>query len=106
MAFPPLIILLVTVIIMHVLIAYDISDNRSRRKFFNYLREKGLPSQKSVFECDMNREDIRSAHTVAKSLNLQAQDSVVVYPLCRHCSRRAILLGQGLRIAPADWTVI
>ena len=91
---------------MHVLITYDISDNRTRLKFFKFLREKGLHSQKSVFECDMSREEIGHVHSFARSLNLQEQDSVAVYPLCRRCSRRAILLGQGIRIVTTNWTVI
>ena len=38
---------------MHTLIAYDISDNKTRSKFFSFLLEKGLHTQKSVFECEM-----------------------------------------------------
>ena len=91
---------------MHTLIAYDISDNRTRRKFFAFLREKGLHTQKSVFECEMGPEDVAAVLRVAASLRIQPHDSVVVYPLCRRCARRAVILGQGIRVAQTDWMVI
>ena len=80
---------------MHVLIAYDISDDKMRNQFFKYLREKGLHSQKSVFECDMSLEDIKKVQYFADDLHLQAQDSVVLYPICKRCSSSVSILGQG-----------
>ena len=91
---------------MHALIAYDISDNKTRRKFFNFLREKGLRTQKSVFECEMEPEEAAAVLRVAASLGVRPRDSVVIYPLCRRCGRRAIILGQGIRVARTDWMVI
>ena len=75
---------------MHALIAYDISDNRQRRRFFAYLRELGLNTQKSVFECELEAEDVAKVLKFAASLDMQPQDSVVVYPLCRRCARGAV----------------
>lgn len=91
---------------MHALIAYDISDNRSRRRFFAYLREKGLPAQKSVFECELCTEEIAAVLREAAALDMQPQDSVVIYPLCRRCARGAVILGRGKRILPEAWTII
>jgi len=91
---------------MHTLIAYDISDNRARRKFSSFLREKGLRTQKSVFECEMGQDAVEAVLRVAAALPLQPQDSVVVCPLCRRCARRAVILGQGIRVAQTDWMVI
>lgn len=91
---------------MHTLIAYDISDNRARRRFFAYLCEKGLPTQKSVFECELGADDIAAVLHEAAGLEMQPQDSVVIYPLCQRCSRGVILLGRGMRILNEDWTII
>ncbi|MBQ9406139.1 MAG: CRISPR-associated endonuclease Cas2 [Desulfovibrio sp.] len=91
---------------MHVLIAYDISDNRTRGKFFKFLREKGLHSQKSVFECDLDQQGIQGVRKFAASLNLQEHDSVAIYPLCARCSRRARILGQGIHLVRTAWTII
>lgn len=91
---------------MHALIAYDISDNRTRRKFFGFLREKGLHTQKSVFECVLDQDGLSAVLRMTASLDMQPRDSVVIYPLCRRCARHAIILGQGTRVAQTDWMVI
>lgn len=91
---------------MHTLIAYDIGDNRARRRFFAYLSEKGLHTQKSVFECELGPEDVAAVLREAASLPLEPRDSVVVYPLCRRCAGGCILLGQGISVAREDWTII
>ncbi|MBQ7608993.1 MAG: CRISPR-associated endonuclease Cas2 [Desulfovibrionaceae bacterium] len=91
---------------MHVLISYDISDHKVRKKFFSYLREKGLHSQKSVFECDLEPEDIKQVHSFAQELDLEPQDSIVLYPLCKRCSSKASILGQGIRLEETNWIVI
>lgn len=91
---------------MHTLIAYDISDNRARRRFFAYLSEKGLHTQKSVFECELGPGDGAGILREAASLNLAPQDSVVVYPLCRRCAGGCIILGQGIPVAQEEWTII
>ncbi|MBQ7585958.1 MAG: CRISPR-associated endonuclease Cas2 [Desulfovibrionaceae bacterium] len=91
---------------MHTIVAYDISDNRTRNKFFKYLKEKGLHSQKSVFECEMDPVDIKSVQFFAASLSLEPQDSVVIYPICKRCSKHAMLLGLGLKFVQTDWMVI
>ncbi len=91
---------------MHVLIAYDISDTKVRKKFFTYLKEKGMHSQKSVFECDLEPEEIESVRNYAADLPLQERDSIVLYPLCKHCSSKATILGQGIHFETTDWMVI
>lgn len=91
---------------MHTLIAYDISDNKTRTRFFKFLKEKGLHSQKSVFECEMKPEDVATVQRFVAALTLDPTDSVVIYPLCSRCSRKAILLGQGLHFVKTDWMVI
>jgi CRISPR-associated protein Cas2 len=91
---------------MYALIAYEISDNRTRRKFFSFLREKGLHTQKSVFECVLGQKEFAAVLRMAAALDMQPWDSVVIYPLCRRCAHRAIILGQGIRVTQTDWMVI
>ena len=43
---------------MHAVIAYDISINRTRSQVFRILRELGINSQRSVFECELTAEEI------------------------------------------------
>lgn len=91
---------------MQALIAYDISDDRTRRKFFAFLREKGLHTQKSVFECAMGSEHLTAILRAAAQLDLEPQDSIVVYSLCRRCANGVIIMGQGSRVEQMDWLVI
>lgn len=91
---------------MHVLIAYDISQNKTRQKLFSFLRERGLHSQKSVFECELSPETLAEIHSFIRSLKLEKQDSVLFYPLCRRCARQGLILGQGLKLIKSDWLII
>lgn len=91
---------------MHVLVVYDISDNRLRGKIFAFLKEKGLHSQKSVFECDMDPATLRSALRFLRRQELGDRDSIVLYPLCARCARKGRILGQGLRLERTDWIII
>ncbi len=91
---------------MHTLIAYDIGDDRTRRRFFRYLLEKGLRTQRSVFECEMEMEEAAAVRRFAASLDLRPQDSVLIFPLCSRCSRSAVILGRGIRAEQADRMVI
>ena len=70
------------------------------------LKEKGLHSQKSVFECDMDPATLRSALRFLRRQELGDRDSIVLYPLCARCARKGRILGQGLRLERTDWIII
>ena len=90
---------------MHVVIAYDIRCNAVRRQLFAFLKEKGLPSQRSVFECSMDASTLASVQRFVQNLELDEQDSVLFYPLCRRCARQSEILGQGITMQSTDWVV-
>ena len=91
---------------MHVVMAYDISDNETRTKVFKLLKELGINSQRSVFECELQPEEMR--HIVNKITPMldPESDSLLVYPLCRRCASGVELLGQGVPLVETDWKVI
>lgn len=91
---------------MHVLVAYDISDSKTRGKIFAYLKEKGIHSQKSVFECELDSSSLHQIQKYMQGLQLGEKDSVVFYPLCKRCSGKCSILGQGLQLVQTDWLVI
>ena len=91
---------------MHVLIAYDISDNVKRGKLFSFLKEKGIHSQKSVFECDMDQKTLKEVYYFSDNLQLDLSDSVLFYPLCKRCSRNITILGQGLKLVKTEWVIV
>ena len=107
---------------MHVIIAYDISNNRTRNKMFKLLKEMGLNTQKSVFECELDRADLLSFQQKAETLLAtgaadeepadrgtsakRSPDSVLMYPICRRCARGVTVLGQGIAVVHTDWTIL
>ena len=91
---------------MHVIISYDITDDHKRQKLFKYLRNIGLHSQKSFFECNMSHKNIKSLSNFVNSLELEGSDSVLVYHLCSKCSKNSYILGQGTKFEANDWEII
>lgn len=91
---------------MIVLIAYDISSDRARAKFHKFLKEYGLNTQKSVFECDVDEQAIRDIKARAASLIDENSDSVRLYRICSSCARKTVISGQGIKVTNLDYTVL
>ncbi len=91
---------------MHTIIAYDISNNQSRLKVFRILSELGVNSQRSVFECELQSDEIlRLVARLTPHID-PACDSLLVYPLCRRCAGGVAVLGQGVSLVQTDWQVV
>lgn len=91
---------------MHVLVAYDITDNKVRNKVFSFLREKGLNTQKSVFECEMDKSLFDTVCRFLESVIDKDHDSILFYSLCHRCSNSIFVIGQGINIVQQDWLVL
>ena len=91
---------------MNLVVTYDIVDNRRRARLHRFLKELGIPSQLSVFEC---RVDAREAGILRRycleNLDL-TEDSVRFYHVCSRCLGRAVILGQGVSLPCFDWMII
>ncbi len=91
---------------MNTVIVYDISDNRTRTRLHNFLRELGIRSQRSVFECRLDNQEIRQIRKYClQNLNLE-KDSVRIYRVCSRCMNKAVLQGSGVKFSQLDWCVI
>jgi CRISPR-associated protein Cas2 len=91
---------------MIIILTYDISDNKIRARTHKFLKEFGLNTQKSVFECDI--DDIalkRIRRFCIESLDFET-DSVRIYKVCSHCIRKVIISGQGIKITQLDYAII
>lgn len=91
---------------MHVVIAYDICCNRKRSQVFRILKELGINSQRSVFECELTAEEIRHLVNRLEEYIDAQNDSLLVYPLCRRCASGVHILGQGIPLIHTDWEVV
>ena len=91
---------------MNTIITYDIVGNKHRAKLRNFLKELGVRSQYSVYECRLDREEIKIIKQFChKNLNLQ-EDSVRIYRVCSRCMNNAEIQGQGITFSQLDWIVI
>ncbi len=91
---------------MMVMLSYDISDNKTRSKFHRFLKEFGINSQKSVFECLLDHEGIVRIVAHAKRIINPETDSVRIYRICSRCCNKVFLSGQGMKITQLDYRLI
>ncbi|MDR3212979.1 MAG: CRISPR-associated endonuclease Cas2 [Azoarcus sp.] len=63
-------------------VAYDIPDNRRRLRISRLLEGFGRRIQKSVFECDLNRDCWQRLRLELAALADPVEDKVRFYPLC------------------------
>jgi CRISPR-associated protein Cas2 len=83
---------------MIVLITYDITGPTRLRKLHGFLKEFGLNTQKSVFECDIDDPGIKIIRTYCKDNLDLSSDSVRIYKICDRCINKVIISGQGLKV--------
>lgn len=91
---------------MIILLTYDISSNRARGKFHRFLKEFGLNTQKSVFECDLDPEGIERIVSCARGFINPATDSVRIYRICAGCLRKVRVSGQGIKLTQLEYMIL
>jgi len=91
---------------MNTVITYDIVENRTRTRFRKFLKELGLPSQRSVFECRLDARELRRIREYCREYLDLENDSVRIYRVCNRCMARAVVQGQGIRFRNLDWAVV
>jgi CRISPR-associated protein Cas2 len=91
---------------MHVLISYDISKNRTRARFHKFLKEFGLNTQKSVFECDLDDQGVVRVLSVGRASLDPATDTLRMYRICSRCQRKVVVSGLGLKVVQLDFMIV
>jgi CRISPR-associated protein Cas2 len=72
-----------------VVVAYDISDDKRRTRLHKKLKAYGLAVQYSVFECLLNRDQIKQMQKMVQHhIKTTAGDRVRYYYLCESCRAR------------------
>jgi CRISPR-associated protein Cas2 len=80
---------------MRYVISYDVSDDRRRYRAVEALKDYAHRVQYSVFECDLEAEELETLlKRVEKALDL-GEDSCRVYRVCGECARQVRILGKG-----------
>jgi CRISPR-associated protein Cas2 len=81
------------------LISYDISDDKSRSRVHNTLKDYGKRVQYSVFECHLQDRELMDLRGCLLEI-IATTDSLRWYPLCSWCQETVFF--QGLGLAPED----
>lgn len=71
------------------MIAYDITNNRRRRRISKLLEGHGLRMNKSVFECMLSLFSFNKLMSEIHEITDKRRDSVLVYPICRSCYEKS-----------------
>ena len=86
---------------MRVVIAYDVSSGRRRRRIAAALADVGVRLQRSLVECDLEQPALEDlCRRLAAELG--ATDRLAVYPACAACAQRARYWGPDWSDALAD----
>ncbi|MDQ7031615.1 MAG: CRISPR-associated endonuclease Cas2 [Desulfonauticus sp.] len=90
---------------MLVIVTYDISDPKRLYRVHNLLKDYGVPVQYSVFECDLNQEQIEEMLLNLKQEMDFDNDALLIYPVCEMCRRKVHICGQGEIWIDKDWWI-
>lgn len=82
---------------MLTVISYDIVEDRTRKRFSNFLLDYAHRVQYSVFECRQGADVIGKIRQQAENEIDHKTDSVIFYQICKGCApkRKAIGLDAG-----------
>ncbi|MBE9226177.1 CRISPR-associated endonuclease Cas2 [Phormidium sp. LEGE 05292] len=78
---------------MHVVVAYDISDDNRRTKIHSILKSYGQWMQFSLFECNLTDTQYAKLRSRLKKKIKPDQDSILFYFLCACCHGKVERIG-------------
>jgi CRISPR-associated protein Cas2 len=73
---------------MLIVVAYDITDDKRRKKVFRLLKDFGDPRLRSVFECWVTPSTLGRLQRELGWIVKAHEDSVRCYFLCEQCEKR------------------
>jgi CRISPR-associated protein Cas2 len=78
---------------MHVVVTYDISEDKRRTKIHKVLKSYGQWMQFSVFECSLTETEYARLRSRLSKLIKAEQDSIRFYFLCGCCQAKVERIG-------------
>ena len=88
------------------LVIYDISKNKRRRKLHQVLLDFGTPVQYSAFECLLDAEEIMHMRKVMKRVIRPRVDQVRIYHLCKSCAAKVEVTCGADVLSPDSGTIV
>jgi len=87
------------------MIAYDISEHKTRRLVSNHLLDHGLRVQYSVFECRLKKNQLQQLRQILTEL-IEETDKICWYPLCNWCEADIQWQGAGQPVETDDYYLL
>lgn len=91
---------------MFILITYDIEEDKKRNKIAKLLENYGTRVQFSVFECIIDKEQLKEIIKRAEDIIEKEKDSVRVYRICELCVKEISILGCGEISKDMDFYIV
>jgi len=91
---------------MITLITYDITEPKRLNDLRKFLKEFGLRTQKSVFECDIDDVALKRIRTYCRKNLDMAKDSVRIYKICNRCMNKVVISGLGLKVTQMEYMIV
>ncbi len=91
---------------MITLITYDITDPKRLNNLRGFLKEFGLRTQKSVFECDIDDEALKRIRAYCRDQLDIAKDSVRINKICNRCVGKVVISGTGLKVTQLEYMIV
>lgn len=91
---------------MITLITYDITEPKRLNNLRKFLKEFGLRTQKSVFECEIDDEALKRIRAYCRSNLDIAKDSVRIYKICNRCINKVTISGTGVKVTQLDYMIV
>lgn len=91
---------------MITVITYDITSHKRLAKMHKFLSDFGHNTQKSVFECDIDLEELQEIRRYASTHLDLKRDSLRIYRICSSCIQNEIILGKGLKVTNVNFQIL
>lgn len=91
---------------MITLITYDITDPKRLNRLRGFLKDFGLRTQKSVFECDIDDIALKKIRAYCRDNLDITTDSVRIYKICNRCISKVKISGTGLKVTQLDYMIL
>ena len=87
------------------LVVYDIPDDRRRTKLHDRLLDFGSPVQYSVFECLVDRDELKKMQAMIQKTISKRRDHVRIYFLCATCKGKT-WVSSGVEVLEEQAAVV
>lgn len=78
---------------MHYVIAFDVSNDKVRRKLTKILLSKGVRIQESVFALNLKQHEVKSIGKKLE-LTLNKQGVIHIFHICAACAKKSLAINK------------